>query len=217
MGTRNLTLVIDRKGDLKVAQYGQWDGYPEGQGINVLAFAKDQEKMDKLEKVLEKVKFFNDCHDIDEYIENYDAKCEQGNRTDEDKYWFQNLITRDLCSYILDSLITLDTTKLPKEHNGIIYLQNSEDFGKDSLMCEWAYCINLKNNKLECYHGFNKDKSRESEMFKATEEELKQQDFLKDYKYYGIYLVKEYDLDNLPAKDEFVKELNQLTSEEDEE
>lgn len=217
MGTRNLTLVIDRKGDLKVAQYGQWDGYPEGQGINVLAFAKDQEKMDKLEKVLEKVKFFNDCHDIDEYIKNYDAKCEQGNRTDADKYWFNNLITRDLCSDILNSLITLDTTKLPKEHNGIIYLQNSEDFGRDSLMCEWAYCINLKNNKLECYHGFNKDKSRESEMFKATEEELKLQDFLKDYKYYGIYPVKEYNLNNLPEKNKFVKELNQLTLEEDEE
>lgn len=217
MGTRNLTLVIDRKGDLKVAQYGQWDGYPEGQGINVLAFAKDQEKMDKLEKVLEKVKFFNDCHDIDEYIKNYDAKGEQGNRTDADKYWFNNLITRDLCSDILNSLITLDTTKLPKEHNGIIYLKNSEDFGRDSLMCEWAYCINLKNNKLECYHGFNKDKSRESEMFKATEEELKLQDFLKDYKYYGIYPVKEYNLNNLPEKNKFVKELNQLTLEEDEE
>lgn len=173
--------------------------------------------MDKLEKVLEKVKFFNDCHDIDEYIKNYDAKCEQGNRTDEDEYWFQNLITRDLCSDILDSLITLDTTKLPKEHNGIIYLQNSEDFGRDSLMCEWAYCINLKNNKLECYHGFNKDKSRESEMFKATEKELKLQDFLKDYKYYGIYPVKEYNLNNLPEKNKFVKELNQLTLEEDEE
>lgn len=38
MGTRNLTLVIDRKGDLKVAQYGQWE-------LNKLAgFGEDDEE-----------------------------------------------------------------------------------------------------------------------------------------------------------------------------
>lgn len=31
MGTRNLTAVY-LDGQYKVAQYGQWDGYPEGQG-----------------------------------------------------------------------------------------------------------------------------------------------------------------------------------------
>lgn len=33
MGTRNLTAVY-LDGQYKVAQYGQWDGYPEGQGHN---------------------------------------------------------------------------------------------------------------------------------------------------------------------------------------
>lgn len=55
MGTRNLTMVIDRKGEIKVAQYGQWDGYPSGQGATILEFAKDKEKMSKLEKELEKM------------------------------------------------------------------------------------------------------------------------------------------------------------------
>lgn len=41
MGTRNLTIVIDKQGALKVAQYGQWDGYPSGQGAVVLEFAKN--------------------------------------------------------------------------------------------------------------------------------------------------------------------------------
>lgn len=54
-------------------------------------------------------------------------------------------------------------------------------------------------------------------LYTDTEEELKLQDFLKDYKYYGIYPVKEYNLNNLPEKNKFVKELNQLTLEEDEE
>lgn len=39
MGTRHLTAVfVD--GEYKVAQYGQWDGYPEGQGLTCLEFAR---------------------------------------------------------------------------------------------------------------------------------------------------------------------------------
>lgn len=36
MGTRNLVKVIDQDGVLRVAQYGQFDGYPSGQGITAL-------------------------------------------------------------------------------------------------------------------------------------------------------------------------------------
>lgn len=39
MGTRNLTIVkVDKKP--KVVQYGQWDGYPEGQGQTIADFLK---------------------------------------------------------------------------------------------------------------------------------------------------------------------------------
>lgn len=37
MGTRHLiAAMID--GEYKLAQYGQWDGYPEGQGVDILDF-----------------------------------------------------------------------------------------------------------------------------------------------------------------------------------
>ena len=40
MGTRNLIMVRKKNGDLKVAQYCQWDGYPSGHGVDILTFLK---------------------------------------------------------------------------------------------------------------------------------------------------------------------------------
>ena len=39
METRHLTLVY-KNGAFKVAQYGQWDGYPSGQGLTALKFLR---------------------------------------------------------------------------------------------------------------------------------------------------------------------------------
>ena len=45
MGTRNLTIVRNKEGIIRVAQYGQWDGYPEGQGITALNFIKNKDNL----------------------------------------------------------------------------------------------------------------------------------------------------------------------------
>lgn len=76
MGTRHLIAVIDRKGTLKVAQYGQWDGYPSGQGVDVLKFAKNKVLLDELEKRFDIIKFYNDTHEIDHWIQQYDSRAE---------------------------------------------------------------------------------------------------------------------------------------------
>lgn len=55
MGTRHLTLV-QHNNEMKVAQYGQWDGYPKGQGKTVLEFLH-KANMDKFKKQLAKVRF----------------------------------------------------------------------------------------------------------------------------------------------------------------
>ena len=40
MGTRHL-IAVQLDGEYKIAQYGQWDGYPDGKGIDVLHFLTD--------------------------------------------------------------------------------------------------------------------------------------------------------------------------------
>lgn len=201
MGTRNLTMVIDKKGDMKIAQYGQWDGYPSGQGVTILNFARNKEKMARLENEFDNIRFLN--KNDKEYLEAYDSRApewsnEPDNRTDEDKYWWEKTQTRDLGGEILDSIITIDKSRLPKEMNGKICLSDTREFGKDSLFCEYAYCINLQTDKLMCFFGFNQDESKQHEWFETDPS---------DSGYVGCRLVKEYDLNNLPDEETFIKEL----------
>ena len=61
MGTRNLTVII-KDGKIRLSQYGQWDGYFKGAGVDFLQFVKDnlQDKSKRrmkyrIEKFAEKV------------------------------------------------------------------------------------------------------------------------------------------------------------------
>lgn len=219
MGTRHLIAVIDRKGTLKVAQYGQWDGYPSGQGVDALKFAKNKVLLDELEKRFDIIKFYNDTHEIDRWIQQYDSRAEiesnkhiseqartLGGRTDSDVYWWNTTQTRDLGADILKTLIDIDTKRLPQEHNGYIYLFNDIEFLKDSLLCEWAYIIDLHTNKLLVLEGFNEDKSKEYQLCITKQEDV-DKEFENRTKYYGCTLLKEYDLDDLPSEDEFLTDL----------
>jgi len=40
MGTRHRQAIISKRGVLKVQQYGQWDGYPSGQGLEILNYLR---------------------------------------------------------------------------------------------------------------------------------------------------------------------------------
>ena len=54
----------------------------------------------------------------------------------------------------------MTSPELISSHNGYIYLFDDHEFGQDSLMCEWAYMVDLQTNKFMVFEGFNKDKSR---------------------------------------------------------
>lgn len=219
MGTRNLTMVKDENGELKVAQYGQWDGFPEGQGATILRFISDKNCFDMLKEALPYCKFYNRCHDIDDFVEAYDELApkwsnEHDKRTAEMVSWFDFFQSRDIGGDILQHIAITDREKLPKGHNGYIYLFDDHEFGQDSLMCEWAYMVDLQTNKFMVFEGFNQDKSKEHEMFVTNQEEVDERFSYADYRYYGIVLVKEYDLDNLPTEEQFIKDFSKDGEEE---
>lgn len=57
MGTRNLTMIYSN-GEYKVAQYGQWDGYPEGLGVKLLNYLS-QIKIDCLRNAVNKCTYLS--------------------------------------------------------------------------------------------------------------------------------------------------------------
>lgn len=199
MGTRHL-ICIFKNGQYKVAQYGQWDGYPSGQGVDILSFLKNKYNKDKFSNALEKVRF-----GTNEEIEEQWIAC-GANKGQE---WVSSEISdihrkkypensRDTGSEILN-IIQNDTKKE-------LVLYNHLEFAKDSLFCEYAYVIDLDKNTFEIYVGFNKEPLSERERFFFGGEKLKVE-YKENYEYYPVKLLRSYDLDNLPSQNDFLKEL----------
>jgi len=188
MGTRNLTMVIKDK-ETKVAQYGQWDGYPNGQGATILEFLSNND----LSKFKEKLKLvrFETKKDIDEkteYLKSIGSTDGYVNTKQSDlfneKYPFGS---RNIGGKILELI-----NKVDKE----IVLRDASDFAKDGLMNEWTYVVDLDKNTFEVYEGFGKDAMNEDERFYSEKPD--------DSGYYPVSLTKSYSLDKLPTQEEFI-------------
>lgn len=154
MGTRNLTMVINQEGEKKVAQYGQWDGYPSGVGAGVLKFLKDKELFEKFKANLSKVRFIDEDGIDKEFIENYNKNTPQwsnepDNRTDEQKDWFQKYSSRDLSEEVLINIANSTDNE--------IILIDKESTGKSDGWVEYCYVINLKENTLSVYYHIDQE------------------------------------------------------------
>ena len=54
MGTRHLT-IVKQNGEVKVAQYGQWDGYPDGVGTDIVNFLHEIRSPEMMERFRRRV------------------------------------------------------------------------------------------------------------------------------------------------------------------
>lgn len=133
MDTRNLTVVI-KDGEVRVAQYGQWDGYPEGQGMTIVEFLLGHRNVEFLRERLDHVRFAQKDEDLTEYSKLH------GDSRDLPKEF-----DRDTAGGILQHII---------DSNYDMLLPNAIKFAADSLFCEWAYVVDLDLNALEVYKGF---------------------------------------------------------------
>jgi hypothetical protein len=144
MGTRGLTKVIDLEGRTKVAQYGQWDHYPSGQGINMLNIISKYGMLDRIERNLKKVHWLNE-DEVSSMIEGYHTN---GMMNMEQSQQFESIypaLSRNTCTDILN-VIAYST-------GYTLGLRDDSEFEQDDLMCEGVYTINYKTRTFISQYG----------------------------------------------------------------
>ncbi len=146
MGTRSLTQVIDENGNVKVSQYGQWDGHLESVGTRILNILKDKDKVEKLKQSLKSVRFFDYDNPNDKiFLDDYESKVPQYSnepdyRTIEQKTWFEKFISRDLAEKVLLNIID--------NNSGEILLQDSSNTAIEDGWVAFTYRIDFQKNKF---------------------------------------------------------------------
>lgn len=195
MGTRNVTIIIADK-ETKVAQYCQWDGYPSGQGLDIIKFFRDTLASNPAQltifkqKVLNKTKFLSDSELKD--LWKSAGAGDSGWVTMDVSEKFEQLypsLHRNTGAEILDII---------NKSNDVVPLTDASDFVNDGLFCEWAYVVDLDKNKLEVYQGvYFKEGEAPPKIAKNRFTAAGGQ----------VRLKKKFDLLNLPTNAEFCKKL----------
>jgi hypothetical protein len=136
VGTRNLTVVI-KNNEPVVAQYGQWDGYPEGQGITALNAIRNNLNEIIANLPLCKFKTEDELQMLTKPYVNEDGMMS----LDSSNLLEQEIpsISRNTGANILN-IIANATSEIP--------LWNDYDFKNDELFCEGYYELNLDTNEF---------------------------------------------------------------------
>lgn len=187
MGTRHL-IAVKVDGDYKVAQYGQWDGYPEGQGTGVLAFLRGMERAAFLAKV--RATHLITPQEMDEY------GARLGSNWAKTHPWLSRDAGSDILGYVM------------QQPDGL-WLKNSIDFAGDSLFCEFAYVIDFDTETFEVFKGFNKEPVPDGARFTA-----RASDGAAGYE--PVRLWHSWPLSALPTEEQFLATFRSDKDDEDE-
>lgn len=210
MGTRNLTVVVVG-GETKVAQYGQWDGYPSGAGVKILAALKraQEEDFDDFREKVRSTSFISN-EEIERRWKEAGADGSGYVTMDVSKAMAEKYpqLQRDMGYGIIDHLID----SAPGQE-----LANNINFVADSLFCEYAYVVDLDTNTFEVYRGFNQQPLAETERFASFFSEEGQEHRNPNDLYHPVRLWRTFDLNNLPEEEAFLSDLNEDQDDEIEE
>ena len=193
MGTRSLTcVVLDCK--MKVAQYGQFDGYPSGQGKTALEIMRKILKENQLERFKEKVRALSQLTEAEHKQLWIDAgadpnndyvSMEIGNAFDEKHPELSWRTGANILGLVM--------------YRDISRVQLSEDFANDSLFCEWSYVIDLDQGIFEVHRGLVTSPHSNGRFANGKCESSG---------YYPVQLATSYKLDTLPSVDDFLRDNN---------
>ena len=189
MGTRNL-IAVQVDGEYKVAQYGQWDGYPSGQGVDILNFLREFDLGVFVEKVRATVWLDKDVIQ-ERWVEcGADDSGWVGSDVSDkfDKFWPE--LSRGFGSKILAFI----WASAPG-----VGLCSHIEFTSNGLFCEWAYVIDFDKGVLEVYEGFGEEPLDPSERFADSPIEP-----CGETQYYPVRLIASFPLDELPTDVEFI-------------
>lgn len=195
MGTRHL-IAVQLDGEYRIAQYGQWDGYPSGQGETVIEFLKSWDRP-LFEGKLRAASFLTEAEikEINATIKREDLGEKWQNR------W--PALTRDAGATVLSTV----QNSAPG-----LKLKNSIDFAGDSLFCEFAYIIDLDKNTLELFSGFNTRPLEKGDRFFGAKPDEDSASVHKkpdgSPKYLPIRLAKSWSLEKLPTVAQMERAIN---------
>jgi len=195
MGTRNLACVV-LNGEYKLARYCQWAGYPEGQGMGILEFLRNDFNRPNFEKGLAKVKEVTDSQ-LKQMWADVGADPKNNWVTMDVSEKFKNVhpeLSRDPAHNIILKGIQEGTVK---------WSHSDLNFAADSLFCEWCYVIDLDKGTFEIYKGFNQSPLDPSERFANLPLREKAGN---GEQYYPVRLVKKYSLRRLPSPKTFLRD-----------
>lgn len=128
MGTRHLQTVINKEGEKKLNQYGQWDGYPDGQGKDILKFLRNADLL----------KYQNEINKLKE------PSLKKAKEIDADPNWAEKYpyLSRD-CGSKIHKMIEQGKVKF-------VGLMNDEEANR---WCRGFYTINFQTNEFITDYG----------------------------------------------------------------
>lgn len=140
MGTRHLVAVV-HESEFVVAQYGHYDGYPSGHGLQVLRFLREGFDNKLFVSKLPLVRFVTE-----------DEREARGREPES--------LSLHASSKIMEIIQKATDT---------VDIVNSRSFADDSLFCEWCYVVDLDKNTFEVYKGMNKAELGHEDRFYSDE------------------------------------------------
>lgn len=177
MGTRGITgFVID---EVEKIGYQQYDSYPDGVGLNVLNFLRTAD-LDVVRQQARYLQVVNqDEPPTEEQIIRLAPYANTAVSTGSPTEWY---------------VLLRETQGDPAAILNAGFVEDHSLFPADSLFCEWGYIIDLDNDVLEVYKGFQTEDHADGRFHDLD---------TKDEKYRPIRLVASWPLDALPEAEEF--------------